>query len=318
MRDAIIGSDGKVDNDRLTKLRDFLDRSDIAKYKSTSRNWQLATSTVETASHGLAHTILNAIAHTIRGDYNYTDIDRLTITRTVKQGLQNITTDHSLTALCNDLLHHIAYDHNSDAINTTRLDAFKALLGDEYAVRSVAKFKQQGNGDRQDSFRLVDQDRDMYGFTTYSLQGRPCTVYGKLDTPAFNVNLTNLYNLFLETIGHAEQENRRNGYDDLYGYTNIDNAGRPHPFFYTKSQSRSRNRSRALTDEEFKAEVAKYFFGGDESFLDIVLDGDADIFPPKNARRIKPNDIQNMQCTAFVCNIRKCIELNGTLNGQTI
>jgi hypothetical protein len=92
LRDAIIGPDGKVDNDRLTKLRNFLDGSDIAKYKNTSRSWQLATSTVETASHGLAHTILNAIAHTIRGDYNYTDIDNVTITRTVKQGLQDITT----------------------------------------------------------------------------------------------------------------------------------------------------------------------------------------------------------------------------------
>ena len=159
----------------------------------------------------------------------------------------------------------------------------------------------------------------MYGFTTYSLQGRPCTVYGKLDTPAFNVNLTNLYKLFLETIDHAEQENRRNGYDDLYGYTNIDRrTGKPHPFFYTRSQSRGRSRSRALTDEEFKAEVAKHFFGGDESFFDIVVDRDADIFPPKNARRIKPNDIQNMQLTTFMCNIRKCINLNGTLNGQTI
>ena len=319
LRDAIVGSDGKTDNDRLTKLRNFLDGSDIAKYKSASRNWQLATSTVETASHGLAHTILNAIAHTINRGYNYTDIDNVTITRTVKQGLQNITTEHSLTALCNDLLHHIAYDNNSDTINITRLNAFKALLGDEYAVRSVAKFKQQGNEDRQDGFRLVDQDRDMYGFTTYSLQGRPCTVYGKLDTPAFNVNLTNLYKLFLETIDHAEQENRRNGYDDLYGYTNIDRrTGKPHPFFYTRSQSRGRSRSRALTDEEFKAEVAKHFFGGDESFFDIVVDRDADIFPPKNARRIKPNDIQNMQLTTFMCNIRKCINLNGTLNGQTI
>ena len=92
MRDAIVGSDGKADNDRLTKLRNFLDGSDIAKYNSASRNWQLATSTVETASHGLAHTILNAIAHTINGGYNYTDIDNVTITRTVKQGLQNITT----------------------------------------------------------------------------------------------------------------------------------------------------------------------------------------------------------------------------------
>ena len=319
LRDAIVGSDGKVDNDRLAKLRKFLDGSDIAKYKSASRNWQLATSTVETASHGLAHTILNAIAHTINRGYNYTDIDNVTITRTVKQGLQNITTEHSLTALCNDLLHHIAYDNNSDTINITRLNAFKALLGDEYAVRSVAKFKQQGNEDRQDGFRLVDQDRDMYGFTTYSLQGRPCTVYGKLDTPAFNVNLTNLYNLFLETIDHAEQENRRNGYDDLYGYTNIDRrTGKPHPFFYTRSQSRGRSRSRALTDEEFKAEIAKHFFGGDESILDIVLDGNPDIFPPKNARRIKPNDIQNMQYTTFAYNIRKCIELNGTLNQQTI
>lgn len=318
LRDVIVGPDGKVDNDKLTKLRDFLDRSDIAKYKSTSRNWQLATSTVETASHGLAHTILNAIAHTINKGYNYTDIDKLTITRTVKQGLQNITTDHSLTALCNDLLHHIAYDHNSDAINTTRLDAFKALLGDEYAVRSVAKFKQQGNGDRQDDFRLVDQDRDMYGFTTYSLQDRPCTVYGKLDTPAFNVNLTNLYNLFLETIDHAEQENRRNGYDDLYGYTNIDNAGRPHPFFYTQSSSRGRSRSRALTDEEFKAEVAKHFFGGDETIFDQISREQGNVIPKRTARKLKSNDIRNLQSIAFIYSIYKHLRESGTLNGGIV
>jgi hypothetical protein len=92
LRDAIIGPDGKVNNDRLTKLRNFLDGSDIAKYRNTSRSWQLATSTVETASHGLAHTILNAIAHTINRGYNYADIDNVTITRTVKQRLQDITT----------------------------------------------------------------------------------------------------------------------------------------------------------------------------------------------------------------------------------
>ena len=49
-------------------------------------------------------------------------------------------------------MHHIAYDNNSDTINTKRLDAFKALLGDEYAVRSVAKFKHQSNEDRQDDY----------------------------------------------------------------------------------------------------------------------------------------------------------------------
>ena len=93
MRDAIVGPDGKVDNGRLTRLREFLDRSDIAKYKSASRSWQLATSTVETTSHGLAHTILNAIAHTIRGDYNYTDIDNVKdLISNIKNTLQkNIT-----------------------------------------------------------------------------------------------------------------------------------------------------------------------------------------------------------------------------------
>ena len=221
--------------------------------------------------------------------------------------------------MCNDLLHHIAYDNNSDTINTTRLNAFKALLGDEYAVRSVAKFKQQGNEDRQDDFRLVDQDRDMYGFTTYSLQGRPCTVYGKLDTPAFNVNLTNLYKLFLETIDHAEQENRRNGYDDLYGYTNIDRrTGKPHPFFYTKSQSRSRSRSRTLTDEEFKAEVAKHFFGGDETIFDQINREQGNVIPKRTARKLKSNDIRNLQSMAFIYSIYKHLRESGTLNGEIV
>ena len=319
LRDAIVGPNGKVDNGRLTRLRKFLDGSDIAKYNNTSRNWQVATSTVETASHGLAHTILNAIAYTIREDSNYADIDNLTITRTVTQGLQNINTQHSLTALCNDLLHHIAYDNNSDTINTTRLNAFKALLGDEYAVRSVAKFKQQSNEDRQDDFRLVDQDRDMYGFTTYSLQGRPCTVYGKLDTPAFNVNLTNLYNLFLKTIDHAEQENRRYGYDDLYGYTNIDRrTGKPHPFFYTRSQSRGRSRSRTLTDEEFKAEVAKHFFVDDETMFDQINREQGNVIPKRTVRKLKSNDIRNLQSMAFIYSIYKYFRESGTLNGGSI
>ena len=159
----------------------------------------------------------------------------------------------------------------------------------------------------------------MYGFTTYSLQGRPCTVYGKLDTPAFNVNLTNLYNLFLETIDHAEQENKRNGYDDLYGYTNIDRrTGKPHPFFYTRSQSRDRSRSRTLTDEEFKAEVAKHFFIDDETMFDQINREQGNVIPKRTVRKLKSNDIRNLQSMAFIYSIYKHLRESGTLNGEIV
>ena len=303
LRDAIIGTDGNVNETKFKELEKFIDESNIQEYNKTARAWRTATSEVDNTSHGLAHTILNAIKYTVKNGYDQEGLKTFKIKISQKSNPTWIETEKYLLALCNDLLHHIAYD--KDTINTSRLNDFKKLLGHGYEVRSVAKFKRQEHGIDTGDFIEIVQGIDENFMPTYKLNGKDCTVYGKLDTPAFNVNLTAFYKLFFRAINSG---NKKNSYKDILGYISEN-----HPFFWTNSVAnpKSKNKTEPLSDEDFKNKFVEFFLANDENLFnnEILL---------SKGKRLSENYIIQLQMNAFISQFKYCTEQLKTLEGIKI
>ena len=189
--------------------------------------------------------------------------------------------DVNFLKLCEQVFQHLAYKIKNKRATlkpncTDIMDKLRNILkskGKNENVRSAAHFMKQGNGaEVYDGLISIQQDIDQTtGSPLYKINGKDCFVYGKLDSPAYNVACSEVMRNFLAVAKNYNEPTADNN-EDTKAYV------KAIPYVYSSLRiangKMSPNQQQTLTfDEQVEQIKAKYPILESVNQLNTELEG---------------------------------------------
>lgn len=189
--------------------------------------------------------------------------------------------DVNFLKLCEQVFQHLAYKIKNKRATlkpncSDIMDKLRNILkskGKSENVRSAAHFMKQGNGaEVYNGLVSIQQDIDQTtGSPLYKINGKDCFVYGKLDSPAYNVACSEVMRNFL-AVAKNYNDPAANNNEDTKAYV------KAVPYVYSSLRASngrmSPNLQQALTfDEQVEQIKAKYSILESVNQLNTELEG---------------------------------------------